>query len=126
MRALAGLLTVLLSTASAAAQAPHRPVRVRVVHERGPIDAGTLRRTWRPARFAQCADETPDPVVHLHVRVDPDGSVVIEHGLQDGDIVPPPLRCVVDALTSAQFRPQTEATHAHVTIRFWRGERPHS
>lgn len=125
MRALALSILVLSLAVPAAAQAPERPVRVRVVHERGPIDAPTLRRAWRPARFVHCADETPDPVIHLHVRVDPDGSVVIEHGLAD-DIVPPSMRCVVDALTSVRFSPQTEATHAHVTIRLWHGARPHS
>jgi len=125
VRPLPALLTVLLLAAPAAAQAPAHPVRVQVVHERGPIAVRALRHAWRPARFTACAEETPDPVVHLHVRVEPDGSVVIEHGLRE-DLVPPSLRCVVDVLTSARFTPETEATHAHVTIRFWRGARPHS
>lgn len=125
MRPRVAPLIALLLALPAAAQVPPRTVRVRVVHERGPIDGATLRGAWAPARFERCADETPAPLVHLHVRVDPDGGVVIEHGLRD-DLVPASMRCVVDALTEVRFTPQTEATHAHVTIRFGRGPRPQS
>ncbi|MBX3270445.1 MAG: hypothetical protein KF729_09305 [Sandaracinaceae bacterium] len=97
----------------AAAQAP-RPPRVQVTHERGPIMARTLELAWPGRAFARCQAETSDDVVHLHVRVEADATVVIEHGLLGAPT--PAERCVVEVITAARFPPQTEPTQAHVTV----------
>ena len=134
VRAALAALTILALAPAARAQSP-RPPRVRVEHERGPISVRELRAAWSARRFRRCQEEAHDAIAHLHVRIEPDGSVVIEHGLVN-DFVTPELRCVVDVLTSARFGPQTEPTHAGVTIYFrpmgpgtrvsvrWPGSRP--
>lgn len=119
-RVLAALVLLALAT-PATAQAP-RPPRVHVIHERGPIPAQTLRRAWSARAFRRCQSRSPDDVVHLHVRIDPDASVHIEHGLIDERIASG-QRCVVEVITGATFPAETEATHAHVTVYFAPGLR---
>ncbi|MCB9593795.1 MAG: hypothetical protein H6719_13765 [Sandaracinaceae bacterium] len=100
----------------ATAQAPRSP-RVQVVVERGPIPVRVLERAWPSRAFRRCEAEAPDDVIHVHVRIDPDASVSIDHGAID-DEISLPARCVVEVLTSARFHPQVEATHAYVTVFF--------
>ncbi|MCA9605954.1 MAG: hypothetical protein KC619_10190 [Myxococcales bacterium] len=116
MRRLAAIVAFLVCAAPALAQSP-RPPRVQVLVERGPLPVRVLQRAWPGRAFRRCQEDSPDDVVHLHVRIDPDASIVVEHGLLEGQIRPSE-RCVVEVLTSARFPAQTEATHAVVTIWF--------
>jgi len=117
MRSIAApVLALLLLAVPATAQAPRHP-RVMITLERGPLPARVLERAWPGRAFARCEAEAVEDVVHLHVRIDPVGAVAIEHGLLEGDLGPSE-RCVIEILVAERFPPQTEPTHAAVTVFF--------
>lgn len=116
MRRLAVIAAVLALAVPAAAQTA-RPPRVQVTVERGPLPVRTLERAWPGRAFRRCQDVAPAEVVHLHVRVDPDATVVVEHGLGT-EAIDAGTRCVLEVLNAARLPVQTEPTHATVTVWF--------
>jgi hypothetical protein len=112
----APVLALLLLAVPATAQAPRHP-RVLITLERGPLPARVLERAWPGRAFARCEADAVEDVVHLHVRIDPDTTVSIEHGILEGELGPAE-RCVIEVLLAARFPPQTEPTHAAVTVFF--------